>query len=388
MRARSSFQVCATSLWSSFCSWIVTVRSAAWLPLRMSSSQAYKSSEPITPRFSVTSVALLRPVIVIVLFSLELPLRYSLTVTSVEIALTSWKPARGPAVLPSPRSTRKLNWQYGRSRKTAITASSKLRVERPRPDSRSRDDRALGRETALGGPAVQPFERIVEALGRPAAPQLVANEALDALGVIEPAHLARHEDDARRSGDARALVEREGGIDVVAARGERAAEGHRILERHARALREVLEERMGGVAEQRRAAVRPGRDRLAVGGRPAPPALRQVEQAARARADAVEVREHLLPAAFAHAPGLGIAAVEGDDDVVLVAAAQRIVDEVAVRSDPHRGRVPAQVGREVGGVDDGPVHDVAGDAHVVADGLRANRRLDAVATHQSGTAMN
>ena len=49
----------------------------------------------MTPRFIVTSVALLRPVILIELFSFELPLRYSVTVTSVEIAPISWKPARG-----------------------------------------------------------------------------------------------------------------------------------------------------------------------------------------------------------------------------------------------------------------------------------------------------
>src|SRR5678815_205021 len=114
------------------------------------------------PRFSVTSVALFSPVILIGLFSFELPLRYSLTATSVEIALTSWKPARGPSVLPSPRSTRKLNWQYGRSRNTAMAVSSKLRIERPRADSRSRVAAALGREAALGGPAVQPLERLVE----------------------------------------------------------------------------------------------------------------------------------------------------------------------------------------------------------------------------------
>jgi hypothetical protein len=47
-------------------------------------------------------------------------------------------------VTPSPRSTRKLNWQYGRSRITAMPASSKLRVERPRPDSRSRAGAAPG----------------------------------------------------------------------------------------------------------------------------------------------------------------------------------------------------------------------------------------------------
>src|SRR6476646_951664 len=260
------------------------------------------------PRFIVTSVASLSPVILIGLFSFELPLRYSVTVTSVEIALTSWKPARGPSVLPSPRSTRKLNSQYGRSRKTALPASSKLRVECPRPDSRLRAAAALGRETGLGGPAVEPFERVVEALGRPPAPEVVANQALDALGVIEPAHLACHEDDARGAGDARPLVQRERRIDVVAGCGEGAAERHRVLERHARALGKVLQERMGGIAEQRRAAVRPGRDRLAIGGGPAFPALRQIEQAARARADAVEVGQHFVAAALADAPGLGIAA--------------------------------------------------------------------------------
>ena len=63
------------------------------------------------------------------------------------------------------------------------------------------------------------------------------------------------------------------------------------------------------------------------------------------------------------------------------------MDEVAVRADPHRGRVPAQVGREVGGVDDGAIDDVAGDADVVADRLRANRRLDAVAADQRDAAV-
>jgi len=38
IRARSSFQACTTALWSSFCSWIVTVRSAAWSPFRTWSS--------------------------------------------------------------------------------------------------------------------------------------------------------------------------------------------------------------------------------------------------------------------------------------------------------------------------------------------------------------
>ena len=64
----------------------------------------------MTPRLSVTSVALLRPVIFITLFSRLLPVRYSDTVTSMPTPLTSWKPASGPSVVPVPRSTRKLNW--------------------------------------------------------------------------------------------------------------------------------------------------------------------------------------------------------------------------------------------------------------------------------------
>src|SRR3954452_1564860 len=77
----------------------------------------------MTPRLSVTSVALFRPVILRTLFSLSLPFRYSATSTLMEIALHSAKPASGPSVSPVPRSTRKLNCPYGRSRRTAISAS-------------------------------------------------------------------------------------------------------------------------------------------------------------------------------------------------------------------------------------------------------------------------
>jgi hypothetical protein len=62
---------------------------------------------------------LVEPVILITLFSFELPFRYSTTVTSTPRPFTSWKPAAGPSVLPSPRSTRKLNCVYGRSRSVA-----------------------------------------------------------------------------------------------------------------------------------------------------------------------------------------------------------------------------------------------------------------------------
>src|SRR2546421_1341604 len=78
----------------------------------------------MTPRFMVTSVALLSPVIFRTLFSFSFPLRYSATVTSMPILLISWKPASGPSVTLSPRFTRKLNCTYGRSRSTAMAGCS------------------------------------------------------------------------------------------------------------------------------------------------------------------------------------------------------------------------------------------------------------------------
>src|SRR5205823_10504336 len=72
---------------------------------------------PITPRFSVTSVDLFRPVTFMTLFSLAFPARYSATVTSMPRLLHSWNPASTLSTSPSAlRSTRKLNCAYGRSR--------------------------------------------------------------------------------------------------------------------------------------------------------------------------------------------------------------------------------------------------------------------------------
>src|SRR3954468_172589 len=83
------------------------------------------------------------PVIFMTLFSLWFPVRYSDTVTSMPTPLSSWKPACGPSVTPSPRSTRKLNCTYGRSRRMAIADSSgsDLAVGRPLADA---EDHELG----------------------------------------------------------------------------------------------------------------------------------------------------------------------------------------------------------------------------------------------------
>src|SRR5207344_2927515 len=99
-------------------------------------------------------------------------------------------------------------------------------------------------------------------------------------------------------------------------------------------------------------------DRLAIGGGPALPVLRKIDELACPRADALEVPLHFLAAALAHAPLFLLAAVEGDDDVVLLAATQRVVHEVAVRTDPDARGVPLQVGREVLLVDHRAVNHV------------------------------
>src|SRR3954447_2160281 len=97
----------------------------------------------MTPRFMVTSVDLFMPVIFITWLCLKLPVRYSDTVTSMPMPLNSWKPAFGPEVSPVPRSTRKLNWTYGRSLNSATAhASSDFAVGRPLADA---EDDELGR---------------------------------------------------------------------------------------------------------------------------------------------------------------------------------------------------------------------------------------------------
>src|SRR5205085_10663338 len=92
-------------------------------------------------------------------------------------------------------------------------------------------------------------------------------------------------------------------------------------------------------------------------------------------------------AAFTHAPFFRVAAVEGDDHVVLLAAAQRVVHQVAVRADPDAGRVPLQVGGKVLAVDHGAVHDVARHAGRVAHVLAAHRRLHAVGADERDAAV-
>ena len=100
--------------------------------------------------------------------------------------------------------------------------------------------------------------------------------------------------------------------------------------------------------------------------------------AARARADAGEVRQHLLARALTDAPFLLLAAVEGHHQVVLFAAAQRVMHQMAVRPDPDGGGVPAQVGRHLVLGHHRAVHHMAGHPMGVAHHLLAHHRTHAI----------
>lgn len=58
-------------------------------------------------------------------------------------------------------------------------------------------------------PAIQPLHRVVKTLGAAALPEVVAHQALHALGVEDAAHFAGRQHHACRAGNARALVQRQ-----------------------------------------------------------------------------------------------------------------------------------------------------------------------------------
>ncbi|MDT4884861.1 hypothetical protein FQZ97_1210390 [compost metagenome] len=76
-------------------------------------------------------------------------------------------------------------------------------------------------------------------------------------------------------------------------------------------------------------------------------------------------------------------AVERHHDVVLLATAQRVVNQVAIGADPDAGSVPFQVSGKVLFIHYCTVHNVPRDPSVVANILLAYHRFDPVGTDQS-----
>src|SRR5439155_24392478 len=122
-------------------------------------------------------------------------------------------------------------------------------------------------------------------------------------------------------------------------------------------------------------------DRIAVRGRPALPRSGLVEKLAWPLANLGEVRHHLVTRSFAHAPCFLVPAVEGHHDVVLLTTAQRVMDEMAIRSDPDRGGIPAQVRRHVGLRNQRTIDNMSRYAVPVADQALPDDRVHAVAAN-------
>ena len=98
--------------------------------------------------------------------------------------------------------------------------------------------------------------------------------------------------------------------------------------------------------------------------------------------NAFKVGEHLFFTAVAHAPLFFLPAVEGHHQIVLLAAAQRIMHQVAVRTRPQHRRVNAQIVRHIGGVDHRAIDYMAGHPRRIAQQALAYNRLTAVAADQ------
>ena len=81
----------------------------------------------------------------------------------------------------------------------------------------------------------------------------------------------------RRAQDARRLEAAEG-CRKVAGGGDQVAEAQPVLDRHAGALRQRLQRRMGGIADEDDAALRPVPHRVAVADLPAPAEVHHRQQ--------------------------------------------------------------------------------------------------------------
>ena len=144
---------------------------------------------------------------------------------------------------------------------------------------------------------------------------------------------------------------------------------------------------MGGVAQQRDAALGPVLHRLAVAQHPHPPRLDALEQAQHLGTLALEAVKQLVGIALG-VPALDVAVgVEHGDEVVERAAAQRVMHEVGFRPGPqHDVRAP-QVVRHLLAPEHGAIGDMPGHPRrAVADHPAAHLRPHAVAADQRAAA--
>ncbi len=199
--------------------------------------------------------------------------------------------------------------------------------------------------------------------------------ALDAADVIEAVpEIAGFVLHPRGAEIARTLIgaERRGEIAVVDV--DKLGERDGILDRHAGALRQRLQGRMRGVAQQRDAALAPMPDRVAVGDRPAPVEVHHRQQRLHRRMRIPVGPVEFRPVARDVAT-LGIGrSPEHRNDVEQRTVAERIGDHVEAGTRPHHHLVGINARRHVGHRHDGAVGDKTDHArafltaHLLTDG--------------------
>src|SRR3546814_77890 len=157
------------------------------------------------------------------------------------------------------------------------------------------------------------------------------------------------------------------------------SEGDGIFERLASALGKILGHRVRGIAKQGCPAHCPMFDRVTVRCCPSPPGSRSIEHLVRQRVYTFEIGQYFIAAAIGYTPFLLLAAVEGNDKIVLPTAAQRIMDKVAMWSSPDHRRIDLQIPRHVLDVHNRTIDDVPSHAMLVSDDSFAYHRFDTIA---------
>jgi aminocarboxymuconate-semialdehyde decarboxylase len=179
--------------------------------------------------------------------------------------------------------------------------------------------------------AEHPVERVVPVGGGAGAVHVVAHHAGHAVGgVKDQPQQSRGDLHARRAHQPRLLIFQECLWKIAVGRVGAHAQAHRILHRHGRALREVLQHEVRRIAEQRHRSVAPVIHRIAEAQHPAPEFLGHAHQVHRLFAVMREERQHFLRRSLFVVPAGGVLADHRGDEVEKFPAAQRVVDDVGV----------------------------------------------------------
>src|SRR5271170_7069590 len=181
------------------------------------------------------------------------------------------------------------------------------------------------------GPAVEPVQAMIVFVGRPRAQDMVARHRCRAGGVVdELAYRPRPELYPRRMRNAQRLVRLQRVLDIAGLIGDELRQGDAVLHRHAGALREILQHRGGGIAQQSNPSIDPAVGRLTVTQDPELPIRTVFDDALGPRVDVLEASLDLFDGRRLAGHGFLDVVVIGDHEVDHLPALQRVVDDVAL----------------------------------------------------------